>query len=97
MSDPRNEVIYDKDFLGDVRKLPTVFQERLAELIEILREDPFDPRLHTKPLSAPLAGLFSFRIMRDYRAGFKFRASHTIQLIAVDRRDRIYQRLQRKR
>ncbi len=96
MSDPRNEIIYEKDFLQDSRKLPAECQHKLAELLEILQDDPFDFRLHTKPLSAPLQGLFSFRITRDYRVGFKFRAARVIQLLAVDRRDKIYKRLLRK-
>ena len=96
MSEPKNEICYDKDFLKDARTLPASYQKKLAECIEILREDIFDPRLHTKLLSAPLQGVFSFRITRDYRAGFKFRASHVIMLLAVDRRDAIYKRLKRK-
>ncbi len=96
MSDPRNEIIYEKDFLQDSRKLPTECQHKLAELLEILQDDPFDSRFHTKPLSAPLQGLFSFRITRDYRVGFKFRAARVIQLLAADRRDKIYKRFLRK-
>lgn len=96
MSDPRNEIIYDKSFLKDIQKFPAECQNKLSELMEILREDPWDSRLHTKPLSAPLQGIFSFRITRDYRAGFKFRAAHVIQLLAADRRDKIYKRLRVK-
>ncbi len=96
MSDPRNEIFYEKDFLQDSRKLPAECQHKLAGLLEILQDDPFDSRLHTKPLSAPLQGLFSFRITRDYRVGFKFRATRVIQLLAADRRDKIYKRLLRK-
>ncbi|MDP1688958.1 MAG: type II toxin-antitoxin system RelE/ParE family toxin [bacterium] len=96
MSDQRNEIVYDKDFLKDVRKLPEESQSKLAELIEILEEDVFDSRLHTKPLSAPLQGMFSFRITRDYRVGFKFLSTHTIKLLAVDNRDKIYKRLRRR-
>lgn len=96
MSLPRNEVFYDHSFLKDVRRLPNEAQRRLGELIELLQHDPFDPRLHTKALSAPLQGLFSFRISRDYRVGFKFRAPHAIQLLAADLRSRIYKRLRRK-
>ena len=96
MSNPRNEIIYQKDFLQDSRKLPAECQYKLAELIEILQNDPFDSRLHTKPLSAPLQGAFSFRITRDYRVGFKFHATRVIQLLIVDRRDKIYRRLWRR-
>lgn len=96
MSGPRNEILYDKDFLKDVRVLPIAFRDKLADRIEILQEDCFDSRLYTKSLSAPLQGVFSFRITRDYRVGFKFRASHVIMLLAIDKRDTIYKRLIRK-
>lgn len=96
MFEPKNEIAYDKDFLKDVRKLPIECQKKLADLLEILQDDAFDLRLHTKPLSPPLQGLFSFRIVRDYRVGFKFKLNHVIQLLAADRRDRIYKRLARK-
>lgn len=96
MFEPKNEVVYDKDFLKDVRKLPVECQNKIADLLEIIKGDAFDLRLHTKPLSPPLQGLFSFRITRDYRVGFKFRLNHVIQLLIADRRDKIYKRLARK-
>lgn len=96
MSVPANEFIYDKDFIKDVRNLPRRIQNKLSRLLEILKENVFDPRLHTKPLSSPLKGMFSLRVTRDYRAGFKIRAPRVIQLLAVDTRDKIYQRLLRK-
>ena len=96
MSGRKFEVIYDKDFVKDVRRLPGGCQQKLSGLLEILQTDPFDPRLHTKPLAAPLQGLFSFRIVRGWRVGFKFKTQETIQLLVADRRDGIYQRLQRK-
>ena len=97
MSGPENEVIYDKDFLKDVRRLPAGLHEKISDFIDVLRHDPFDPRLHTKPLSAPLQGMFAFRVSRDYRIGFKFSASHVIHLLAAANRDAIYQKLQRRR
>jgi len=96
MSVPENEIIYDRNFIKDTRRLPIGLQNKLADLIIILSQDAFNPLLHTKPLGAPLQGFFSFRIMRDYRAGFKFHSAHVIQLLAVDRRDEIYKRLLRK-
>ena len=96
MSGPKNDIIYDKDFIKDVRELSVEIRRKLSQLIEILKDNPFDPRLHTKPLSAPLKDLFAFRITRDYGVGFRFRESNTLQLLAADRRDKIYQRLQRK-
>jgi len=96
MSLIKNELVYEKDFLRDVRRLPIEQQNKLAELLEIFRDDPFNSRLHTKPLGIPLQGMLSFRITRDYRVGFKFYSSHIIQLLVVDRRDNFYKKLQRK-
>ena len=96
MSGQKNEIIYDNNFIKDTNKLPAECQYKLADLLEILKEEPFDPRLHTKPLAAPLQGLFSFRITRDYRVGFKFHAEYVIRLLAADKRDAIYKRLRRK-
>lgn len=96
MSGTENEIIYDADFIKDVRRLPIESQTKLAGLLVILKKDIFNPFLHTKPLSAPLQGFFSFRITRDYRVGFKFQTVHTVRLLVADRRDRIYKRLLRK-
>jgi len=49
MSLIKNELVYEKDFLRDVRRLPIEQQNKLAELLEIFRDDPFNSRLHTKP------------------------------------------------
>lgn len=84
MSETKNEVVYNKDFLRDVRRIPEECRHKLGELIGLLKNDPFDPRLHTKPLSAPLQGIFSFRITRDYRVGFKFLGPRLIHLISAD-------------
>ncbi len=91
----RNEISYGQGFLRDVRGLPRKIQSKLADLVEILQTNAFDSQLHAKALSAPLAGKFSFRITRDWRVGFKFIGPHVIQLLAVDRRDKIYKRLER--
>ncbi len=96
MSVPSNEIIYEADFKKDVYNLPSKVQDKLGALIEILRKNPFDSRLHTKRLGAPLHGVLSFRITRDYRVGFKFVANHTIKLLIADARDNIYKRLLRK-
>ena len=59
-------------------------------LLELLREQPFHPSLHSKRLSGPLLGLFSFRITRDWRVMFQFTSAMTIQLLRVAHRSDIY-------
>ncbi len=96
MSVPQNEIIYEESFRRDIRDLPEKVQNKLGLLVEILREDPFDPRLHAKHLGPPLQSAFSFRITRDYRVGFEFSNPNTIRLLVADTRDKIYRRLLRK-
>lgn len=91
-----NELVYEPEFRKDVHGLNAKIQEKLTDLIVILCENPFDPRLHTKSLNPPLQNIYSFRITRDYRVGFIFDASHVIRLLIADKRDQIYKRLERK-
>lgn len=64
------EILYTKDFLKNAKKIPDEMQNKLADCLEYFRENPFYPLLHTKPLAGNLAGLFSFRIARDWRVIF---------------------------
>lgn len=91
----KNEIEYGKGFLADMRRLLQEVVEKIRFLLELLREDAFDPRLHTKPLGASLKEKYSFRITRDWRVGFMFLGSHRIQLLIADHRDKIYERMRR--
>ena len=93
--DEINEIVYGDSFCKDVGKLPKEAREKLPELFEMLAENAFDPRLHTKPLGPPLVGRYSFRITRDWRAAFRFESDHCLKILMTDNRDKIYQRLKR--
>ena len=84
------ELVYGGEFLRSVKTLPVSQQRKLARLLELLREQPFHPSLHSKRLSGPLLGLFSFRITRDWRVMFQFTSAMTIQLLRVAHRSDIY-------
>ena len=63
-------------------------QKELANRIVLLQENPYNSRLHTKHLTAALAGFLSFRVSREYRVVFRFLDPGTIQLLrAADRKD----------
>jgi len=85
-------VVYGKAFLKSARKLPSHQQKKLADIIPTLQKNPFHPVLHTKPLSGPLSGLYSFRITRDWRVIFQFVNTDTIKLLLVGHRKDIYQK-----
>jgi addiction module RelE/StbE family toxin len=72
------------------KELPDKQQEKCVRLIEILAQDPFSPRLHTKSLSGKLAGIYSFRISREYRVLFRIDAPDVVTLVDVGHRKNIY-------
>ncbi len=84
------EVVYHPRFLKSVKLLPRERREKIPALIGLLRADPFGPHLHTKRLSEPLSGIFSFRISRDWRILFRFVDVRTIQLLRAQHRKDVY-------
>jgi len=70
---------YSKYFLSTVKKLQNPQQGKLANLLEIMKENPF----HTKHLTGKLSGLYSFRITQDWRVIFQFLSPQEIQLVNV--------------
>lgn len=84
------KLLFDRKFLKLASKIPQNQQRKLAQLLTILERDPFDARLHTKQLSTPLEGIFSFRITREYRVLFRFISEDTIFLMQVRHRKDIY-------
>lgn len=91
----RNEIEYGDGFFKDMRRLPRGVVGKLILLLELLRENTFDSRLHAKPLGAPLKDKYSFRITRDWRVGFMFTGPQRIKLLIADHRDKIYERMRR--
>lgn len=83
-------VVYPPSFLKSAKKLPELQQKKLAQLLEILQENPFHSKLHTKTLTGPLTGFYSFRITRDWRVIFQFLAPNKVKLIEVGHRKDIY-------
>lgn len=83
-------IVYGNYFLKSAKKLPKKQQEKLAELLEILRQNPFSSFLHTKSLTGKLAGFYSFRITRDWRVIFLFATPERIKLVEIGHRKDIY-------
>ena len=86
------QIIYGVNFLKSVKKLSEKTQIKLADLLYILRDEPFDSRLHTKNLSGQLFGLLSFRITRDWRVIFRFNGVEIINLLRVAHCKDIYRK-----
>ena len=84
------KVYYTSRLLRSAKKLPSKQQDKLAELLILLTENPFDPRLHSKPLVGDLSGLFSFRITREWRVIFQFLNPDELKILDVGHRKDIY-------
>lgn len=81
---------FGNKFIKSAKKLPLAQQKKLAELLEILANQPYHALLHTKPLSGALLGFYSFRISRDWRVIFQFTDPTEILLVLVGHRKDIY-------
>ena len=83
-------IFYGDHFLKSARQLPLSQRKKLAKLLEIIKENPFDPQIHTKHLAGKLSGLYSFRITRDWRVIFQFLSPFEVLLVDVAHRKDIY-------
>lgn len=81
---------YDRSFEKQASKLGPQLQKKLAKLLPMLAKNPYDSRLHTKPLSELFIGVLSFRITRDWRVSFHLASPDTIRLLEVKHRKDIY-------
>ncbi len=83
-------VVYHRNFLKSAKRLSKAEQSKLANLIKILKENPFHPLLHSKRLTHELTGFLSFRVTRSWRVIFQFLDPDTIQLLRVKHRRDAY-------
>lgn len=83
-------VFYNRAFEKQVKKLEPHLQKKLASLLELLEQNPYDSRLHVTKLSTPFVGIFCFRITRDWRVTFHFLDAENIRLLEVKHRKDIY-------
>ena len=83
-------IILEESFLRSAKQLPLNVKKKLTFLVELLKSNPFHPRLRAKHLTGSLAGFLSFRITRDYRVIFRFADQQTIRLLKAGHRKDIY-------
>ena len=83
-------LVYSNRFVKNCRCLEGRHQKKLAALFQVLQNNPFEGKLHTKALVGELAGIYSFRITRDWRVLFRFDSPHQIALIDIAHRKDIY-------
>jgi len=85
------EIVYSRDFVKSAKILPKTIKIKLTNLLEILKNDIFNPKLHLKPLTGKMKGFYSIRITRDFRVILNFTLNNNrIFLIDVGHRKNIY-------
>lgn len=85
------EIVYSRNFIKSAKILPKTAKIKLANLLEILKNDIFNSKLHLKPLTGKMKGFYSIRIARDWRVILNFTLNNnTIFLIDIGHRKDIY-------
>lgn len=84
------EIVYSRDFVKSAKILPRSAKIKISNLLEILKTDVFNPKLHLKPLTGKLKGYYSIRITRDFRVILSFLNNEIIFLNNVGHRKDIY-------
>ncbi len=85
------EVILEKSFTKSAKKLPKNVRISILELVNLLKENPYNSLLHTKQLTGNFEGKYSFRATREWRVIFIFESREVIRLLDVGHRKDIYQ------
>jgi mRNA-degrading endonuclease RelE of RelBE toxin-antitoxin system len=83
------KVFYTDEFAKQYKKLPERVQEAYLQQEEIIKENPFDSRLHAKPLKG-YDGIFSFRVTRVYRVLFKISENTIVICLTIAHRKDVY-------
>lgn len=84
------EVKLSSRFKKSFRKLPPYIQKKATEKTNILRSNPFDPRLETHPLSGKLRECWAFSIDKKYRIKFIFHKDKKILFLDIGTHDKVY-------
>ncbi len=77
---------FKRAFKRTVRRHPQ-WRKRIADVLDDLAADPFDPRLDTHKLKGDLAGLWSCTVEYDCRIVFEFAKrsqSHEEEILLID-------------
>jgi addiction module RelE/StbE family toxin len=82
-------VVYSDEFKKQFKELPGRIQEAYRGQEAIIRSNPFDARLHAKPLKG-YEGIFSFRVTRAYRVLFRVSENTIIICLTISHRKDAY-------
>lgn len=81
---------YTSAFIKSFNNLPRNVQELAIGQEKIFKQNPNDPRLHSKPLKGKLKGVHSFRITRNYRLLYAWKDKENVIFYEIGDRQWIY-------
>lgn len=81
---------YTAGFSKALSKLPRNVRSDFEKAIIVFRANPADSRLHTKKLKGVLAGCYSMRVGREYRALFRLASRRAVEFFDIAHRKDIY-------
>lgn len=82
-------ILYTNEFRKEFVSLPASIQSLYRRQESLLVMNPFDQRLHVKPLQG-YDGVFSFRITRRYRVLFRIDQNTIIICLSIGHRKDVY-------
>lgn len=85
------QLVFGRQFLKTAEKLDEKLKSKLKSSLDVFLENPFNPILHSKPLTGSLSGYYSFRLGKNYRVIFRFISKDKVYLINIGNRKDIYQ------
>ena len=88
----KRKIEYSPAFLRQAKKIAKKYPQLkrpYTELLDKLVQDPFDPSLHTHPLTGNLKGKYACSLTYDLRVLFKV-SDDTIHLLDIGSHDEVY-------
>lgn len=84
------KIVYSKQFLKAVSKLPQKVQAQLADRIELFGANPLHKQLRNHSLQTPYKGSYSINITGDYRAIYNLVDDQTALFTHVGTHSQLY-------
>jgi addiction module RelE/StbE family toxin len=80
-------ITYTNEFLRSYKKLPLEIKTLVEQKEKIIRENPFDQRLHTHKLEYKLKRYWSLSVNYQYRIIFTFEGNKLIMMHNIGNHD----------
>jgi addiction module RelE/StbE family toxin len=84
------KIVYSKQFLKTVKKLPPKVATQLADRIELFGADPLNAKLRNHALHTPYKGSYSINVTGNYRAIYHLVDEQTALFTHVGTHSQLY-------